>query len=75
MNSIIIPGIIIENNVVVAAGSVVTKSVPSGVVIAGVPAKIIGSYGDIEKRMLEDYISDDDIDMEVPLIKKVLIKV
>jgi acetyltransferase-like isoleucine patch superfamily enzyme len=42
MNSVILPGVILGNNTVVGAGSVVTKSYEGGrVVIAGVPAKII----------------------------------
>lgn len=40
-NSMIMPGVTIGNHVLVAAGSVVTKSVPDNVVIAGNPAKII----------------------------------
>ena len=40
-NSIILPGVTIGHNSVVGAGSVVTKSVPDCVVVAGVPAKII----------------------------------
>jgi acetyltransferase-like isoleucine patch superfamily enzyme len=40
-NAIILPGVTIGHNSVVAAGSVVTKSVPDCVVVAGVPAKII----------------------------------
>ena len=44
VDSIIMPGVIIEDNVIVAAGSVVTKSIPSGVIVAGNPAKIIGDY-------------------------------
>ena len=37
----IMPGVTIGNHVLIAAGSVVTKSVPSGVVVGGNPAKII----------------------------------
>ena len=40
-NSIILPGVEIGNNVIVAAGSVVTKSFDSNLIIGGVPAKII----------------------------------
>ena len=36
--SVILPGITIGNNVVVAAGSVVTKDIPDNSVVAGVPA-------------------------------------
>lgn len=39
--SIIMPGVTIGNEVVVAAGSVVTKDVPDNVIVAGNPAKII----------------------------------
>ncbi|QQO07621.1 sugar O-acetyltransferase [Breznakiella homolactica] len=37
----ILPGVTIGNNVVVAAGAVVTKDVPDNSVAAGVPAKVI----------------------------------
>lgn len=41
--SIINPGVTIGDNVVVASGSVVTKDVPSNVLVGGNPAKIIKS--------------------------------
>jgi acetyltransferase-like isoleucine patch superfamily enzyme len=37
----ILPGVIIGDEVVVGAGAVVTKNVPSNVIVAGNPAKII----------------------------------
>ncbi|QOG03780.1 DapH/DapD/GlmU-related protein [Flavobacterium sp. MDT1-60] len=40
-NAILLPGIVVGCNSVVGAGSVVTKSVLDGVVVAGNPAKII----------------------------------
>jgi acetyltransferase-like isoleucine patch superfamily enzyme len=40
-NSIILPGVEIGENTVVGAGSIVTKSFPKGVVIAGNPARFI----------------------------------
>jgi acetyltransferase-like isoleucine patch superfamily enzyme len=40
-NSIILPGVTIGNNVVIGAGSVVTKDIPDNVVAVGSPAKII----------------------------------
>ena len=51
-NSLIMPGVTIGNHVLVAAGSVVTKSVPDNVVIAGNPARIICSIEDYLKRNL-----------------------
>lgn len=40
-NAVILPGVTIGSHVVVAAGAVVTKDVPSHSMVAGVPAKII----------------------------------
>jgi len=40
--AIIMPGVTIGRGAVVAAGAVVTKSVPPMSIVAGVPAKIIG---------------------------------
>lgn len=42
-NALIMPGVSIGNNVLVAAGSVVCKSVPDNVVIGGNPARILQS--------------------------------
>ena len=39
--AIILPGVTVGENSVVAAGAVVTKDVPDNVVVAGIPAKII----------------------------------
>ena len=39
--SIILPGVEIGRNSVIAAGSVVTKSVPKNSLAAGVPAKVL----------------------------------
>ena len=75
VNSIIMPGVKIEDRVIIAAGSVVTKSIPSGVIVAGVPAKIIGKYDDIERRMLESYVSEEDINKTISYeerVKKVI---
>ena len=40
-NVTILPGITIGNNVVIAAGAVVTKDVPDNSLVGGVPAKLI----------------------------------
>jgi len=49
-NAIILPGVQLGDEVIVGAGSVVTRSFPAGSVIAGVPAKLIRSLGSEEPR-------------------------
>lgn len=39
-NAVILPGVTIGNHCVVAAGAVVTKDVPDGTLVGGVPAKV-----------------------------------
>jgi len=41
-NAILLPGVIIGDGCVIAAGSVVTHSMPPYTIVAGVPAKVIG---------------------------------
>lgn len=48
-HSCILAGVEIGNGSLVAAGSVVTKSVPPNVLVGGVPAKIIKRFDDIEQ--------------------------
>jgi acetyltransferase-like isoleucine patch superfamily enzyme len=43
MHAIILPGVTIGPDAIVAAGAVVTKDVPPGAVVGGIPAKVIGS--------------------------------
>lgn len=49
-DAIILPNVAIGDNVIVAAGSVVTKDVPSNCLVAGNPARIIGTYVDYLNR-------------------------
>lgn len=49
-NALIMPGVTIGDNVLVAAGSVVTKSIPSRSVVAGNPAKIICTIDEYYER-------------------------
>lgn len=48
-NCTILPGVSVGNNVIIAAGSVVTKDVPDNSVVAGAPARVLRSLNnDIE---------------------------
>lgn len=49
-NSIIMYNTKIGPNAIVAAGSIVTKDVPEGVIVGGNPAKIIGNIYDLEQK-------------------------
>ncbi len=51
MNSTILPGVTIGDNVVIGAGSVVTKDIPQGAVAAGVPARVIKSMDEYESKL------------------------
>lgn len=50
-NVTILPGVTIGNNVVVAAGAVVTKDIPDNSLVGGVPAKLI--------KKIENDVEDD----------------
>ena len=55
-NCVVLEGVRVGEGAVVAAGSVVTKDVPSGAVVAGTPAKVIKLKDDqtISKTQLLD---------------------
>lgn len=48
------PGVTIGPNAIVAAGAVVTKDVAEGVVVGGVPARVIGSYEEVKEKTLKE---------------------
>lgn len=54
--SIVLPGVTIEDNVVIGAGSLVTKNIPANSVATGNPARVIGKY--------DDYIARKSAEME-----------
>ena len=49
-NAIINYGVTIGDNCIVAAGAIVTKDVPSGSIVAGVPAYVIGTYESAKEK-------------------------
>jgi len=58
--SIILPGVMIGPNAVVAAGAVVTKDVSEGSIVGGNLAKVIGKLEDLlDKRKNEINVSND----------------
>ena len=47
----IMPGVTIGNDVIIGAGSVVTKSVPDGKIVAGNPARIVGETAEFVEKI------------------------
>ncbi len=58
MNSVILMGSKIGNNVIIGAGSVVSGEIPSDVVVAGNPARIIRTLDEHYKIRKERYINE-----------------
>ena len=49
----ILPGVHIGDNTIIGAGSVVTKDIPSNVVAAGVPCRVIRSRDEYIQKVLD----------------------
>ena len=60
-NTVILPGVHIGDDVVIGAGSVVTKDIPDWCIAAGNPCKVIRKITEDDKRKL---YKDEDIDDE-----------
>tara|TARA_B110000261_G_C12732085_1_gene216886 strand:+ start:103 stop:495 length:393 start_codon:yes stop_codon:yes gene_type:complete len=72
INSIIMPGVVLQDNVIIAVSSVVTKSLPSGVIVASNPAKIIGDYDIYRAKVLSSYVSESDMDFTKTYKERIL---
>jgi len=55
INSTLLPGVVIGEGALVGAGSVVTKDVPPGMVVAGNPARVMGDVESLNRRVVEKY--------------------
>lgn len=58
----ILPGVTIGDEVVIGAGSVVTKDIPSGVVAVGNPCRVLREIGERDR---EFYFRDRRIDPDL----------
>lgn len=63
-NAVINPGVTIGSNVVIGSGSVVTKDIPSGVIAAGNPCRVIRRITEEDREYWEkqerEYLADGD---------------
>ena len=44
----------IGNNVIIGTGSLVNKNISDGVITAGVPCKVIGSFDEYQRKMVKE---------------------
>ena len=59
-NATLLPGVVIGADALVGAGSVVVRDVPDGAIVAGNPARVVGSIADIEAyRSLEAGLTEE----------------
>ena len=60
-NVVVNPGVTIGDNVVIGSGSVVTKDIPSGVIAAGVPCRVIREITEADReywnRQRDEYLA------------------
>lgn len=70
-DSKIMPGVTIGDNVLIAAGSIVTKSIPSNVVVAGNPAKYVCKIEEFIERNKKYNINSKQLDIDAK--KKLLL--
>lgn len=56
VRTIILPGVRIGSNCIIGAGAVVTRDISDNSVAVGVPARVIKSTGEYEKRAIEKSI-------------------
>ncbi|KQP97660.1 hypothetical protein ASG06_17995 [Rathayibacter sp. Leaf185] len=62
--STILPGVRIGSGCIVAAGSIVTKSVPSGAIVGGNPARVIGETATFRERALREWPTTREVSRE-----------
>ena len=53
-STVINPGVSIGDNVVIGSGAVVTKDIPSGVIAAGCPCRVLREINEDDKRYWEE---------------------
>ena len=56
LDTIIMPGVTIGDNVIIGCGAVVTKDIPSNSVAVGVPAKVIESIDDYSGKVKDSIV-------------------
>lgn len=75
-NTIFLPGVTIGDNIVIGAGSIVTRDIPSNSVAVGVPAKVIKTIEQYEQESLGKaiYVHESDPEKRKKIILNELCK-
>ena len=60
-DAIIMPGVSIGNNCIIAAGSIVTKSIPDNSVAAGVPCRVIKSIEEYYNKVKSNFVNSSNL--------------
>lgn len=55
-NAIIMPGVTVEDNVIIGCGAIVTKDVPNNSIVVGIPARRIESLEEYKNKHLKDFL-------------------
>lgn len=55
INATLLPAVVIGEGALVGAGAVVTKDVPAGAVVAVNPARVVGQFDELDRRMKEKF--------------------
>lgn len=55
MNTILMPGVTVGDNVVIGCGAVVTKDIPDNSVAVGIPAHVIKTLSEYENSNVKDF--------------------
>ena len=61
INAILMPGVTIGDNVIVAAGAVVTNDIDDDSVVAGVPAVKISTFSHYEEKAKKHFVNNEQI--------------
>ena len=56
LDSVIMPGVTIGNNVIIGCGAIVTKDIPDNSIAVGVPARVISSIDEYERKNADKFV-------------------
>lgn len=63
-NAIVMPGVIIGDNVIIACNAVVTHNVPSNTIVGGVPARMIESIEEYERKNKSNILMTKNLELD-----------